>query len=241
MITALDVYFIEENEITSIAIRALIENSDHLRYVGHSGQLEIALADISRLTPHVVLIKINGPNTDVAAVVGAVRGASPFSAVVIKLMEDDSVQVRAGLTAGASGVLIKGVTAHALLLCLRAVGSGGCWVDAGLWKQALAARISGAQHPGDIRLVPAHIAESLPEPHTDHGAAQQSPSYKNLTAREQQILNLISQGLANSEIGHRLGIGRETVKTHVKKIMSKLGARTRTEAAVHSVRTESAG
>jgi len=121
----------------------------------------------------------------------------------------------AALKAGASGFLLKDVPPEELLFAIRAVHSGDAVVA-----------------PSTTRRLIDRFAPMLPT-----GADHQTPDLAGLTSREREVLTLIAQGLSNTEIGARLYVSEATVKTHVGRVLAKLGLRDRVQAVVFAYET----
>jgi DNA-binding NarL/FixJ family response regulator len=121
----------------------------------------------------------------------------------------------AGLRAGASGFLLKDVPPNDLLSAIRAVASGDAVVAPAVTRRLLDAFLPHLPDPG-------RGPEALP------------PEVKELTAREREILTEVAAGLSNAEIAERLVLAEATVKTHVGRMLSKLGLRDRVQAVVYA-------
>jgi DNA-binding NarL/FixJ family response regulator len=121
----------------------------------------------------------------------------------------------AALKAGASGFLLKDVPPEELLFGIRAVHSGDAVVA-----------------PSTTRRLIDRFAPMLPS-----GSEDSAADLSSLTAREREVLALIAQGLSNTEIGDRLFVSEATVKTHVGRVLAKLGLRDRVQAVVFAYET----
>ena len=124
-------------------------------------------------------------------------------------MVDDDDSVFAALTAGARGYLLKGATAEEITAALRTVAAGGAVFGAGIAGRILA----GAPLPRAGRAVPAG---------------------EELTAREREVLDLLADGQSNRQIARTLGLSLKTVQNHVSRILDKLQATDRTQAALRA-------
>ncbi len=142
--------------------------------------------------------------------------ATPGCAVVVLTTFDLDQHVYEALEAGASGFLLKDAPATQLVSAIRAAAAG----DA-----LLAPRIT--------RRLIAQFTRSRPRPEPELPA--------DLTARELEVWRLLAEGLSNAEIGQRLNIGDATVKTHVARVVAKLGVRDRVQAVVAAYRSGVAG
>jgi DNA-binding NarL/FixJ family response regulator len=135
--------------------------------------------------------------------------------VLILTTFDLDAYVYDALCAGASGFLLKDVTAERLFEAVRVVAAG----------EALLA-------PNVTRRLIAEFARLRPSP-----VARPVPDLAVLTPRETQVLRLVAEGLSNGETAARLTVTEETVKTHVSRILAKLGLRDRTQAVVVAYET----
>ena len=125
------------------------------------------------------------------------------------------VYVYSALRAGASGFLLKAVTAERLFDAVRVIAMG----------EALLA-------PGVTRRLISEFAPMSSEPERRPAPAIRARSLESLTPRETEVLQLVAQGLSNPEIAARLLVSEETVKTHMSRLLSKLGLRDRTQAVI---------
>jgi len=205
-----------------VTIRVLLADDENLvrsglrAIIGAEGDMEVVAeaADgaqvrplVRRLEPDVVLMDIRMPEVDgieATRQVAAMTTATPVRVIVLTTFEHDDY-VFGALRAGASGFLLKRARPDEMLHAIRVVASG------------------------DSLLFPAAIRDLAARRHPDPG---RNPVSAALTAREREILRLMAAGLSNGEIGERLYVSVETVKTHVRAILRKLGARGRTQAVI---------
>lgn len=158
--------------------------------------------------PMVILLDISMPGNGVEAA-RQIATISPGVAVAMLTVSETDDDIMAALQAGAKGYLLKGVGADDLLSIVAGIAAGDSYVSPGL-----AARL----------LVSLNAKGSAP-------AAAASP-LGGLTAREEQILRLVAQGLSNKEVGRKLALQEKTVKHYMTNILQKLQARNRVEAAM---------
>ena len=155
------------------------------------------------LTPHLALLDVAMPGNGLTAI-AEVRAASPATKVVMLTVSEDDDDVLVALKAGASGYILKGVSASELAAALRSVHGGAMYVA-----------------PGLAGLLLKEMAAPAPP----------SP-LQELSARELAVLELVSAGMSNAEIAMELSLAEKTVKHYVSSILTKLQVRSRVEAAL---------
>ncbi len=188
----------------------ILENIKDIQCVGACASAEEALELIPRKRPDVVLMDIKLPKMSGIQCVSELKKTLPTLQVIMVTVYEDSERIFKALKAGASGYLVKSGPPEQLIAAIRDVFSGG-------------APMSG------------HIARKVVQHFHMLGPAPEEAN--NLSPREQQVLSLLASGYLYKEIGDRLNIGVETVRTHVKSICQKMHVRSRIEA-VAKHRTE---
>ena len=203
------VLIVDDHPVFRDGLAGLLATLSGVEVTGTAGTAEEALAAITQTAPDVVLMDINLPG---ASGVEATRRASqlaPGAAVLVITMVDDDDTVFAALAAGARGYVLKGASAGEIAAALRTVAAGGAVFGAGVASRLLATR------PGR------------------HPAA--SPSRPDeLTTREREVLDLLAEGASNQQIARSLGVSLKTVQNHVSRILDKLQAADRTQAALRA-------
>ena len=202
----LRVVIVEDHALTRAGLRTTLERE--FAVVAESANGPDGLATILRERPDVAVIDLGLPGMDGIALTQAVREGAPQTHVVILTMLDDGGEVLAALAAGADAYCLKSSPTQNILDAVRVAGEGGAYFDPHIAHVVLA-----RFHPG-------------------HDAHRDSP----LSAREAEILRLVSDGVGNVEIGERLHVGLGTVKGHIRDILEKLKANDRTQAAVVALR-----
>ena len=217
----LHIVIVDDQTLLREGFRKLLELEPDIAVVGMAGDGEEALALAERLyasqtPPDVFLLDIRMPKMDGIAAAQALKARWPDVHIVILTTFDDDELIYAGLRAGALGYLLKDSNGEQLINAIRA-----------------AAR-------GEVLLQP-HIADKvfagLTQPGTPKAPPSTSPTMayvEELTERERSILKYIANGKSNKEIGESLYITEGTVKNHVSSILSKLGLRDRTQAALYA-------
>jgi DNA-binding NarL/FixJ family response regulator len=201
------VLLVDDEQLIRTGLRMILEAEDDLEVVGSAVDGLDALAAVDRLAPDVVLMDIRMPRMDGLEATRRILSGPSQSRVVVLTTFDLDAHVFDALAAGASGFLLKDAPAHQLVDAIRAAAAGN----------ALLA-------PSVTRRLIAQFTRSRPRP---------SPAISvDLTARETEVWQLVAEGLSNAEIAERLVIGEATVKTHVARLLAKLGLRDRVQAVV---------
>ncbi|GAA4254807.1 response regulator transcription factor [Dactylosporangium darangshiense] len=197
----------DDQRMVRAGLRMVIETEPDMAVVGEAGDGVEAVALARRLRPDVVLMDIAMPRQDgLAATRALLATPSPPRIVALTTFDTDENLYNA-LRAGASGFLLKVSSPEHLLAAIRAVSSGEALLDPAVTTRVIAAFAGG---PG-------------PRPPAELG---------ELTAREADVLRLMARGLSNAEIAAALAVGEATVKTHVARVLMKLGLRDRVQAVV---------
>jgi DNA-binding NarL/FixJ family response regulator len=212
------VLIVDDEELVRTGLRLILEAEPDLTVVGTAGDGASAVTAVHRFRPDVVLMDIRMPRTDgLAATRELLGGAEPQPCKVLVLTTFDvDEHVYEALRAGASGFLLKDVPADQLVHAIRVVAAG----------EALLA-------PSVTRRLITAFTRRLPP------GAGRPPGFDGLdelTAREVEVLTLLAEGLSNAEIAGRLFVGEATVKTHVARVLTKLGVRDRVQAVIVAFR-----
>ena len=194
---------VEDHALTRAGLRTALQSSFDV--VAEAADGLTGWEAIARERPDVAVVDIGIPALDGIALTKRVRAELPSTRVVIVTMVDLEDEVLAALAAGADAYCLKSSELDRIAEAVRIASEGGAYFDPRIAHVVLA-RFS-ANKPSDARFSP-------------------------LTERETEILRLISEGRANSEIAESLHIGLGTVKGHIRDILEKLSAADRTQAAV---------
>jgi DNA-binding NarL/FixJ family response regulator len=203
------VVVVDDQEVVRAGFAALLGTQPDLTVVGTAADGAAAVGLCRELRPDVVLMDVRMPVLDgIEATARIVADSDATAPRVLMLTTFDlDEHVYDALRAGASGFLLKDVTAERLFDAVRVVAAG----------EALLAPTVTRRLIGEFaRLRPRAAPAALDA----------------LTPRETEVLRLIAEGLSNPEIAERLTVGEETVKTHVSRLLAKLGLRDRTQAVV---------
>ncbi|HYJ77073.1 MAG TPA: response regulator transcription factor [Actinomycetes bacterium] len=198
---------VDDEHLVRGGLRMLLSAEPDLEVVGEAADGEEALALVAELDPDVLLMDIRMPRLDGLATTRRLAEIGARARVIVLTTFDTDEHVRAALADGASGYLLKDVPAERLVAAVRAAAVGDA-VLSGAAARRVAADLSAR------RLPPAE------------------GTLRALTGREREVLALMAQGMSNAEIAAELVIGEGTVKTHVARILMKLGVRDRLQAVV---------
>jgi DNA-binding NarL/FixJ family response regulator len=197
------VSIVEDNEQLRATLARVLNRSEGFRCVSHYGDAETALGNLPKDAPEVVLMDINLPGINGVECVRQLKQSAPKIQAVMLTVYEDTESIFNALAAGASGYMLKRTKTPELLQAVRDVIKGGSPMTA-------------------------HIARKVVQSFQKAGPSQQAT--ENLSHREQEVLDFLSQGFLYKEIAEKLGISYETVHTYIRRIYEKLQVRTRTEA-----------
>ena len=209
----------DDHSLQRLGFRMLLESQDDITVAGEAGGGAEAVRLAARLHPDVVLMDIRMPGLDGVEATRRITSADGRTRVLILTTFDLDEYAFAGLRAGASGFLVKDAQPAELLAGIRAVACGDAVVAPALTR----------------RLIEKY-ANLLPAA-ADADTAVPDPRLAGLTGREREVLQAIACGWTNSEIAERLNLAESTVKTHVGRILAKIGARDRVQAVIFAYDT----
>ncbi len=203
----------DDHEVVRAGFAALLDTQPDFAVLGTAADGAEAVRTCRDRHPDVILMDIRMPGLDGIAATKLLTSADPSPRVLILTTFDLDEYVYDALQAGASGFLLKDVTAERLFDAVRVIAAG----------EALLA-------PSVTRRLISEFARQRRRP----AAGQPAAPLAALTPRETEVLRLIAEGLSNPEIAARLVVTEETVKSHVSRILAKLGLRDRTQAVVRA-------
>src|SRR5579859_1301668 len=203
----------DDHEVVRAGFAALLDTQPDFSVLDTAADGAEAVKICQQRRPDVVLMDVRMPGMDGIEATRLLTSTDSGPRVLILTTFDLDEYVYDALRAGASGFLLKDVTAERLFDAVRVVAAG------------------------DALLAPAITRRLISEFAAMHPQPSPAPTLSTLTPRETQVLRLVAEGLSNPEIATRLTITDETVKTHVSRILTKLGLRDRTQAVVTAYET----
>jgi DNA-binding NarL/FixJ family response regulator len=205
------IVLVDDQELVRTGFRMVLDAQPDMTVVGEAAD-GLAAVEFARVhSADVMVMDARMPRMDGVAATRQIRQAGDRPRVLMLTTFDLDEYAFAALKAGASGFLLKDVPPEELLFAIRAVHSGDAVVA-----------------PSTTRRLLDRFAPMLP------GDAQAASELEDLTEREHQVLILVAQGLSNAELAQRLFVSEATVKTHVGRILAKLGLRDRVQAVVYA-------
>ncbi|MFE4862289.1 response regulator [Streptomyces sp. NPDC056670] len=211
------VLIVDDQMMVREGFSVLLGAQPDIEVVGEAVDGREAVAQVQALRPDVVLMDIRMPGMNGIEATREIVAADDSSKVLVLTTFDLDEYVYQALRAGASGFLLKDASARQLADGVRVVASG----------EALLA-------PSVTRRLINEFARVMP---SQRGGSAVVGQVEELTDRETEVLVLIAQGLSNLEIADRLVVAESTIKTHVSRVLVKLGLRDRTQAAVYAYET----
>ena len=200
----------DDHELMRNGLRAILDAQQDIEVIGEAEHGAQAVENATRLHPDVVIMDIRMPRLDGIEATKrlAVQGEKAPKVLVLTTFDLDEYVYEA-LRAGAAGFLLKDTPPRQLAEAVRTIAAGESLLAPAVTK----------------RLIERYVSR----PPSDTARRER---FAELTERELEVLQLITRGLSNSEIGARLFLSEATVKTHVTRILSKLGVRDRVQAVV---------
>ncbi len=209
--TPLRILIADDQALVRAGFRMILEVEDDVEIVGEASDGALAVDMARELAPDVVLMDIRMPEMDGIEATRLITGEDESGPRVLMLTTFDlNEYVYEALRAGASGFLLKDVPPEQLAAGIRVVAAGDALIAPAITKRLIA-----------------EFAQARPA-----ATPTPPPSFDDLTARELEVFGLIARGLSNAEIAAELIVSETTVKTHVARLLMKLGLRDRVQAVV---------
>jgi DNA-binding NarL/FixJ family response regulator len=206
------VMLVDDQTLVRAGFRSMLECEDDIDVVGEAGNGREGLQAIKDLRPDVVLMDIRMPVVDGLEATGMIAADPRLRDVKVIILTtfDLDDYVYAALRAGASGFLVKDTEPAEMIHAVRVVARGDALLAPSVTRRLIAELATKSRHPDP------------------------SPRLNVLTAREREVMTLVAQGLSNDDIAAKLVLSPATVKTHVSRIMTKLGIRDRAQLVILS-------
>jgi len=202
----------DDHDIVRTGLKAALRAHPEFNVIGEARDGQEAVREARRLKPDLVVLDVRMPRLNGIEACRDIRSALPETNVLMLTSYADESAVMAAIVAGASGFMLKEVQTQELLDAMRTVGRGGKILD------------------------PTSSAAVIEQIRRGNVLTEEDRMAQQLTERELRILDLISDGMTNREIGEELFLSEKTVKHHVSDILSKLGLTRRVEAAGFAIR-----
>jgi DNA-binding NarL/FixJ family response regulator len=202
------VLIVDDHMLFRQGVRSAIEGQEDIEVVGEAGDGKDALSKARKLKPDLILMDIGLPHGSGLEALSAIKDALPGTKIVMLTVHDDDENLFSAVKRGAEGFLCKNVRAQDLVGAVRGVMRG---------EAALSKRMAARILKEFARLAKMEVGSTVSQ----------------LTPREKEVLQKLSEGLSNKEIAHALYISENTVKAHVTNILRKLHLQNRSQAAVY--------
>lgn len=203
------IFIADDHLMVRQGLKQLLELGEEIEVVGQAGDGDLAIKEILELNPDVALIDINMPITNGIEVTKILKDKNCKTKIVILTIHNEIEYLLKAIDEGADGYILKDSDFDILIEAIKSVHCGGSYIQSSMALQ---------------------LAKKLNQPF-------ESQKYINdLTKREVEVLILVTEGLLNKEIAHKLYISEKTVKNHISNIFKKINVNDRTQAAVFAIK-----
>lgn len=216
------VLLVEDHAILRDGLRALLETDGNYEVVAECDNGHDAVTAAVKHQPALVLIDISMPGTNGTEAIPLIRRRLPDTKIIVLTMHKAEEYVRASLSAGANGYVLKDDTNIELLMAIEKVFSDQTYLSSGVCTQVVSGFLTNRE------------TNSGEKP--DSGSDSQMVSWDLLTTREREILKLVAEGKRNKEIAAYLSISVKTVEKHRASMMKKLGARNVSDLTAYAIK-----
>jgi len=225
------VLLVDDQPLLRMGFRLILEGEDDLSIVGEASNGAEAVRHVRELAPDVVLMDVRMPVLDGIEATRAIAASGSDAKIIILTTFDLDEYAFAALRAGASAFLLKDVAPAELISAVRVVASGDAVVAPRVTQRLLETYVRGAGGMGPAGTAGGGQGAGSP------ARPARDPLLEDLTPRENEMLGAMAEGLSNAEIAHRYFLSEATVKTHVRRILTKLHLRDRVQAVVYAYET----
>jgi DNA-binding NarL/FixJ family response regulator len=235
------VLVVDDQALVRGGFRTILDSEDGIEVIGEAANGEEALARVAELAPDVVCMDVQMPGMDgleaTRRITANAGDAASGVAVLVLTTFNREDYLFAALEAGASGFLLKNSSPEQLIEAVQVVARGDALLSPDVTRrviEAVAGDPAGRGAPQARLETPssAQVGFETDAPHPPQRADR--PELATLTDREREVLELLAEGISNAEIAERMWVGEATVKTHVSKVLMKLGLRDRVHAVVYA-------
>ncbi len=201
---------VDDHEVVRLGLKALLEQHPHFEVVAEAGNAKEAMEQVERFLPDVVLMDIRLPGMSGIEACEEITNNYPDIKVIMLTSYAEDEMLFSAIRSGASGYVLKQISADGLIRAIEAVGRGEALLD-----------------PAVTQRVFQEVRRAVRE--------EEASAFANLSQQEKHVLLLVSEGRTNREIAKSLFLGEGTVRNYVSSILSKLGVSNRAEAAAYAV------
>jgi DNA-binding NarL/FixJ family response regulator len=200
----------DDDDLMRAGLEAVLSSDPAIEVIGNAATGRQAVDRARRVSPDVVLMDVRMPDLDGIAATRELARAAPETRILILTTFEQDDYIFGGLRAGASGFLLKRTPPEGLIAAVHTIAAGES-----LLSPSVTSRV---------------IARMATQPTPEFDGAR----LEELTPREREVLDLMARGLSNAEIADALVVEESTIKTHVKRILMKLGVRDRVQAVIYA-------
>ncbi|KQM59562.1 response regulator [Agreia sp. Leaf210] len=221
------VLLVDDQDLLRSGIRIILESEPGIVVVGEARDGHGALERIKQLSPDVVCLDVQMPGMDGLTATRLITALENPPAVLVLTTFDRDDYLFAALEGGASGFLLKNSTPEQLVDAVQIVARGDALLSPDVTRRVI--ERFAQRDGGPVAASTNSDAAGAADAEAAHSAAAM---VAELTARERDVLDFVARGMSNAEIAAALFLGEATVKTHVSKVLQKLGVRDRIQAVV---------
>ncbi|MFB2599022.1 response regulator [Herbiconiux sp. P17] len=215
----------DDQDLVRVGLRIILESEDGIEVVGEARDGREAVDLVTALSPDVVCMDVQMPGLDGLAATRELVAAGTSAGILVLTTFDRDDYLFEALEAGASGFVLKNSSPEELVAAVQIVARGDALLSPDVTRRVIE-RFSARRGPAP------DVADGTGAPADAPREITPAPELAELTDREREVLELLAAGRSNAEIAAALYLGEATVKTHVSKILQKLGLRDRIQAVV---------